>query len=65
MLEACKKGTVKAGGMLFQYCPGGGGENRPYRVTIPGRGYAYCSEAEIISAINCSEAEIISAIICR
>lgn len=52
MLEEVKKTTVKAGGMMFQYCPAGGCKNRPYKVTIPRRGYGYCTEAEIVSALG-------------
>lgn len=52
MLEEIKETTVKAGGMMFQYCPSGGGENRPYKVTISRWGYGYCTEAEIISALG-------------
>lgn len=52
MLEVVKETTVKAGGMIFQYSPAGGGKNCPYKVTTPRRGYAYCTEAEIIAALG-------------
>ena len=51
ILQECRKTTVKAGGILFQYCPAWNAE-KPYKLTIPRRGYAYLSEAEILETLG-------------
>ena len=51
ILQECKKTTVKAGGILFQYSPAGNAE-KPYKLTIPRAGYAYFSEAEILKILG-------------
>lgn len=51
ILKECRKTTVKAGGILFQYCPAGNAD-RPYKLTIPRAGYAYFSEAEILEMLG-------------
>ena len=50
LLKKCHETTVKAGGILFQYCPIN--PERPYKLTIPRAGYAYLTGAEICAKLG-------------